>query len=125
MTVLALDPSAPLAIDSMAAAEVASDSGGMPVPVCPAPDEARPPSFRHPSHGEPAAVWTYRDAGGRTLGYVARFDPPEGKQILPRCWCRLPDGGHSWRWRALPDPRPLYGLDWLADPPPSLRTPRG
>jgi putative DNA primase/helicase len=115
MTVLALDPFAPLAVNAVApAAEGASEPDSKPVPVCPVPDAAPPPSFRHPSHGEPTEVWTYRDASRRVLGYVARFDTPEGKQILPRSWCRLPEGGHGWCWRALPEPRPLYGLDRLA-----------
>src|SRR5918995_1112338 len=81
VTVLAIDPFASLGADAAASvAEVADEPLDKPVPVCPVPDDAPAPSFRHPSYGEPAAVWTCRDAGGRTLGYVARFDTSAGKQ---------------------------------------------
>src|SRR5215207_2503380 len=87
------------------------------VPIVPVPDDATEPSFWHLKHGEPAAVWTYRDADCRVLGHVARFDTPEGKQILPRSWCRVSDGSSRWAWKALAAPRPLYGLDRLAGIP--------
>src|SRR5829696_3664000 len=103
MTVLALAPFTSLGVDAVgSAAEGASETDSKPVPVCPVPDAAPPPSFRHSRHGQPTAVWTYRDPSGRALGYVARFDTSDGKQILPRSWCRLPEGGHAWRWHALP-----------------------
>jgi putative DNA primase/helicase len=57
------------------------------------------------------AVWSYRDADNRLLGHVARFETRGGKQILPRNWCRAEDGSSRWAWKALPSPRPLYGLD--------------
>lgn len=93
---------------------------GRPVPVMPVPDSAPEPSLRHPRHGEPTAVYTYRDTTGRPLMHVCRYDPPEGrKQILPRTWCRMPDGSESWQWRGITGhaPRPLYGLDLLAARP--------
>ena len=85
----------------------------------PAPPDAPQPPARHRQHGEPSARWCYRDADGAVLGYVCRFDLPPaedgsggGKQVLPLVW--TPDG---WRWRGLPAPRPLYGLDRLAARP--------
>lgn len=85
----------------------------------PAPPDAPQPPARHRQHGEPSARWCYRDADGAVLGYVCRFDLPPaedgsggGKQVLPLVW--TPDG---WRWRGLPVPRPLYGLDRLAARP--------
>jgi hypothetical protein len=66
------------------------------------------------------ATWSYRDEASRLLGHVARFDTPSGKQILPRTWCRLPDGTEAWRWRAFSSPRPLYRLDRLAARPESV-----
>lgn len=85
----------------------------------PAPPDAPQPPTRHRQHGEPSARWCYRDAGGAVLGYVCRFDLPPaedgsggGKQVLPLLW--TPDG---WRWRGLQAPRPLYGLDRLAQRP--------
>ncbi len=69
-------------------------------------------NFQFPPHklGNPSASWPYRDADGNLLMAVARFDSPQGKQVLP---C-TPDGKGGWQWKALPDPRPLYGLDRLA-----------
>jgi uncharacterized protein (DUF927 family) len=87
------------------------------VPVTPVPVDASEPGFRHGRFGEPSFVWTYKDACGRVLGYVARFDTHEGKQILPRTWCRASDGTSRWAWKALEAPRPLYGLDRVAEAP--------
>jgi len=94
--------------------------------VSPVPAAAPAASFSHSRLGEPAlAPWVYRDSGGQILGYTVRFPKPEkgqedqprdqwsGKDVLPltlwRSGARL-----RWEWKALPDPRPLYGLDRLA-----------
>ncbi|TNC12675.1 DUF927 domain-containing protein [Methylobacterium terricola] len=85
--------------------------------VLPVPEDAPEPSFRHSSLGLPSRTWTYPDAAGRVLGYVARFDPPgERKQFAPlTLWCE--NGVQRWRWKTWPRPRPLYGLDFLAARP--------
>lgn len=92
---------------------------GKPRPIMPIPDHATDPTFSHRRHGEPSQVWTYRSASGAPLMYVARFDDDDGgKQILPRSWVR--EGGRErWAWRGITgtDPRPLYGLDRLAESP--------
>lgn len=77
-----------------------------------APTTAAAPSFRHFKHGEPSAVWTYRDPESRVLGYICRYDTADGKEILPLTW---QDG--KWAWKGFPKPRPLYGLDRLAANP--------
>ena len=83
-------------------------------PIMPVPEGSPEPALSHPSHGKPTATWTYRDARGRTLFHVVRFDPPgERKQILPRVWGTL-NGRTGWNWRHPATPRPLYGLDRLA-----------
>src|SRR2546428_28885 len=41
----------------------------------------------------------------------------ERKQFLPLSLWRKPSGALRWRWRAVPAPRPLYGLDRLATKP--------
>ncbi|MBK9655065.1 MAG: DUF927 domain-containing protein [Rhodanobacteraceae bacterium] len=86
-------------------------------PVAPVPDDAPAAPAAHPKHGKPSAVWVYRDRDGRELARVCRFDKGEGKkEILPlTCW--LDAGGLRWHWRALEEPRPLFGLDRLADRP--------
>lgn len=82
--------------------------------VMPIPDDAPKAPARHPQHGKPAHIWTYRDSQGRPLFRVLRFDVDGGKQFLPlSVW--LEDGVMRWRWKAVPEPRPLYGLDRLAE----------
>lgn len=91
-----------------------------PEPILPVPATAPAPDFRHPTHGEPSAVYTYRDKQGRILLHVCRFDPPnDRKQICPLAWCTVPGKADAWRWRGITGakPRPLYGLDRLAAMP--------
>lgn len=56
--------------------------------------------------------WTYRDASGRDVAYVMRFNGPDGsKEFRPvSLW---PDG---WRIAGPPVPRPLYRLSQLSAP---------
>lgn len=53
--------------------------------------------------------WLYRDQDNTPLGIVARYDGPDGKEIIPFF---KHDGG-KWASGAAPVPRPLYGLDEL------------
>lgn len=81
-------------------------------PTKPAPMSA----LTHYRHGQPSMWWAYKDAEGTTTGYVARFDTPEGKEVLPLMYAES-EGKKEWRWMGFPDPRPLYGLDKLAAAP--------
>lgn len=65
------------------------------------------PSCRHVKHGEPSAVYPYRDTHG-LLFVVARYDSPQGKEVIPWTW-----DGEQWRAKGYPKPRPLYGLEHL------------
>jgi hypothetical protein len=85
--------------------------------ITPVPDAAPAPVLRHREHGTASQHWPYRDAEGRMLGYVVRFETPSGKQILPLTYCEEPDGRRRWRWHSWAKPRPLYGLDRLAARP--------
>lgn len=118
---LSPDPFALLSSAEAAAApiEVAADKKEV-VPIIPVPEDAAAAEFRHFELGEPSATWMYKDETGRLLGHVARFETASGKQVLPRTWCRLPDGTHAWRWRGFSAPRPLYGLDRLAARPDAI-----
>lgn len=69
-------------------------------------------------------MWAYRDANGALLGYIQRFDipahedKPAGKEIRPLTYCRNNVTGElAWRRRHFPQPRPLFGLDKLAQHP--------
>ncbi|WP_018263398.1 DUF927 domain-containing protein [Methylobacterium sp. WSM2598] len=85
--------------------------------VMPVPDGAPVPNFLHPSYGPSSGNWAYRDAEGRLLGYVLRFDPPgQRKQFFPLTLWRE-NTALRWRWKSWPKPRPLYGLDLLAAKP--------
>jgi putative DNA primase/helicase len=115
------DKFAPLTPDELVVAPGdgtrAPDEGELASPV---PANAPPPPTRHFTHGEPTATWIYRDANGAELCRILRFDSPDKrKEFCPlTLWreaTRL-----RWRWKGLPAPRPLYGLESLPanpDPP--------
>ncbi|WP_269514894.1 DUF927 domain-containing protein [Brevundimonas subvibrioides] len=84
--------------------------------VAPVPRDAPPWPISFRDKGEASAVWTYRDARGEPLHHVARFDAEGSKDVLPLTLWR--DGSRlRWRFKAAPEPRPLYGLDRLAARP--------
>lgn len=63
--------------------------------------------------------WRYRDADGRLVGWVIRYDRPANghaadKEVKPFTYCQCPDGRQEWRSKGFPEPRPLYGLDRIA-----------
>ena len=84
-----------------------------PVPVD-AP--AVPDSFN--KLGKPSQVYTYKNAEGRTNGYILRFDEPGGgKQIRPLTLWRDKNNVVKWQSQGFPKPHPLYNLDELAIQP--------
>jgi putative DNA primase/helicase len=64
--------------------------------------------------GEPSRVWPYLDADGGLLGYVARYDVPEGKQFRCWTWGARGSAAPSWGCGHWNKPRPLYGLQKLS-----------
>jgi hypothetical protein len=106
---------APLA--ATAASNVATEAKAW-LPIVPVPADAPVRKPRHYKHGNPSDSWEYRDAQGELLFVVCRFDGADGeKEILPLTFCSHVDGKQGWRWQALPEPRPLYGLQDLAERP--------
>lgn len=86
--------------------------------VSPVPDDAPARPKKHSKLGAPSKAWEYRDAAGRLLFLVCRFDLPDGgKEIRPLTLRRMPSGQLVWRWLGVDAPRPLYGLDRLAARP--------
>lgn len=73
--------------------------------------------IRHYRHGKPSRKWGYHTATGELLGYITRFDLPDGtKEVLPYVYAT--DGNrHEWRFQAFDNPRPLYNLDKLTARP--------
>lgn len=111
------DPFAPIGSGDRSAGARQDDSSAW-TAILPVPADAPPPPATHWRHGAPSASWIYRDGKGRSLGIVLRFDLAEGeKEFFPLSYCRSVDGRSEWQWKALPVPRPLYGLDRLAARP--------
>ena len=85
------------------------------VPVLPIPDDAPTPPLAQYHLGRPTRQWIYRDLDGRHLGYVCRFDRPrKRKEFMPLTLWRDQHGTMAWHWKHWPEPRPLYGLERLA-----------
>lgn len=78
------------------------------------PADAGTPDMTTRALGEPARVWTYRDAAGDVLGYIARYDTANGKEIRAWTWGARGDEPAAWGCGQWTKPRPLYGLDKLA-----------
>ncbi len=78
------------------------------------PVNVAPPSMHHYQHGTPSITWRYPNAAGEHLFYIARYDTPHGKQIVPWSW---DETSGRWCMKGQPTPRPLYGLDLLAQRP--------
>lgn len=100
-----LPPSAAAAMDSVPVLPIPADMlGNMP--------RNKP---KHP--GKVVQVWRYNDAEGLPLVFVARLEPganDRSKDYYPlSVWQDLATGKRAWRWKNVPAPRPLYGLDRL------------
>src|SRR5579859_3389623 len=107
------DPFAP--VDGASRAPAKSTAGDWEI-IAPVPVDAKTPPSKHRDLGKPVSVWTYTDQGGKLLGYIARFDGPDGKEFRPlTLWRSILDSTTSWRWTSWPAPRPLYGLQRLAE----------
>lgn len=79
-----------------------------------APDGCSEPDTTHSRWGKPSMVWTYRNGQGQRVGLVCRYDQEDGgKQVLPMTWCRSEGGKEGWRFKAMAQPRPLYGAELL------------
>ena len=99
-------------------------------PIVPVPDDAPKLTMGTFQMHSPVGYaftnsWSYHDAGGRLIAYVARYDRPENgtkpaKQFLPFTYCKRPDGCCEWRCKSPSEPRPLFGLDRLAARPDAL-----
>lgn len=80
-------------------------------------DEKTGDWMKHPI----VARWAYHDEHGNLAGYAARVRLPDDehgnpqKDVVPQTYCRGQDGSRKWRVKALPKPRPLYGLHRLIE----------
>lgn len=83
------------------------------------PADTPPKAINHDKHGRPSATWEYRGPTGELLGFACRFDAVgEKKQVLPYTHgMDTTTGETGWKWKTFSEPRPLYGLDRLAQRP--------
>lgn len=81
------------------------------------PEDAGAPDMKLKDLGTPSHTWTYRDADGAVLGYVARYETEGGKEIRCWTWGQRGDAKPGWSCAHWTKPRPLYGLDALAARP--------
>ncbi len=119
MNVHPLDKFAPLAPHELASGPAPQREDDPGECVLPVPDAAPPCPSSHHRLGSPSCRWTYRDAAGATLFYVCRFDPSassgaDGKEFRPLSLWRAPNDRLEWRWKSVPEPRPIYNLDKVA-----------
>ncbi len=82
--------------------------------ILPVPPSAPKPPLHHPQHGSYQQIWAYTDSQGQILAYVVRFEGSQGKTILPLSYGQYGTDSPGWAWKALPEPRPLYGLHHLS-----------
>lgn len=109
-----------------------AEDAGRWIPVLPVPKSAPPPFdparagnwlVWNPKRGRewsfrPAASWAYRDPAGGLLGWVARIEFDDGKITPQITYCTdLQTGESRWCMRPFPAPRPLLGLQDLAERP--------
>lgn len=92
--------------------------------IMPVPDDA--PSIARKAKskkmGKPTKIWTYRNAEGRPMGHVARYDipPSEDKPADKVIWpwtFGLREGRREWCVGAMPEPRVPFNLDKITKNP--------
>jgi putative DNA primase/helicase len=72
----------------------------------------------HHKFGKPSMQWKYHNALGNVLCLLYRFEPQQGierKQFLPLTYCKHESGRFEWKWKGLPEPRPLYNLHQITN----------
>lgn len=62
--------------------------------------------------GQYSAKWAYRDRNGNPVGYVVRWDTPDGKDLRPISLI-----GDHWELAGMPKPRPIYNLPGIINEP--------
>src|SRR5690348_16884088 len=89
----------------------------------PAPRKPQKGEYSHPKFGKPDHFYAYRDVHGALVGYVCRWDLPDGrKEVRPlRYGVYRGRTGYHWKGWQGDAKRPLYGLDKLASSEPGTR----
>lgn len=96
-------------------------------PIMPVPDNApliserkKTPNITNPKRDgnttnyKPSKVYEYHNSNGYLIGYVLRIDFGDGKKITPAImYCKHPDGSEGWCHYTFPEPKPIYGINYL------------
>ena len=91
--------------------------------MLPIPDDAlNSCPTKHYQYDTPSYTWEYKNANKKLLMKIMRFDTTkEGKTdktYSPLIYTSdLSTGRKQWQWKQIPENRPLYGLDELAQNP--------
>lgn len=85
-----------------------------PQPIIPAPSPAPISVINY--KGTPSAVYHYKNAEGQTIGYTLRYDHADGTKDVKPLFYFPPS---QWKFKGISqgNPRPIYGLDRLANNP--------
>ncbi|UZF92073.1 DUF927 domain-containing protein [Bosea sp. NBC_00550] len=115
------DPFRPIDDDERDAGSAKTAEGSAPDDygdlVSPVPGDAPPLPTKHPVHGEPTAIYVYRDQAGAVTRYVFRFDLGGGGKMFTPYTVWRKDGVLKWHAKDIPAPKGLYNLDQLAARP--------
>jgi hypothetical protein len=71
------------------------------------------PTCKHPVHGDADDAWEYRNADGKIIGVVARYNKGEGKKEF----CPWTPRGGKWEMKGWEGQKPLYNLHLIAQNP--------
>ena len=98
--------------------------------IVPVPDDApkfsiRDRRFKSKDFGLPVTAWVYRNAEGRPMGYIARYEQrdDDGKLLDKMIWpwtFAVRDGKREWVVGAMPEPRVPYNLDKIVEHPEAI-----
>lgn len=114
-------PQRPRAGSTKPAKEKPAEDGArwIALPMVPADAPDYKQHWGHYARGLPTKHWEYRNAGGDLLGVICRFDKADGsKDVQPLAYCvHAVTGMRQWRYKAFPEPRPLYGMPELGQRP--------
>ena len=91
--------------------------------ILPIPDDAlNSCPKKHFINSSPSYTWEYKDANNKLLMKIMRFDTTKDgkpdKTYSPLIYTKdLATSRKQWQWKQIPENRPLYGLDELAQNP--------
>ena len=76
-----------------------------------------PSTVKHYRHGIPNNIYKYKNADGKLIGLICRFDFSDGtKEVIPFSYCTN-GTKKEWRWLSFGRPRPLYNWDKIVARP--------